>query len=272
DSLRHRRAGRAGFARDGHRQDVEPGGCLRDLLLLRVVFVLELLQQALRLRPQPRSDGGDQSGAVHAAAHRQAGGGQLHGDKLSGRGVVRSGGLRVAVVDGDLSFEEGESGGVTMRARQKQELDRVSLRRRGGAENATETRQPLGLRGAMASCSKLLAFLSIPFFTIAANAETLTVGPSPARFQTIQSAIAAAKPGDTIQVQPGAYTGQFILDKQLAIEGVGKPVLRGEGRGSVVIMIADRCSIRGFVIEHSGGDLQAEDSGLLLKSNENTVA
>jgi nitrous oxidase accessory protein len=105
-----------------------------------------------------------------------------------------------------------------------------------------------------------------------AQADALTVGPPPARFQTLQSAIAAAKPGDTIRVQPGAYTGQFILDKRLAIEGVGKPVLRGEGRGSVVIVIADHCSIRGFVIEHSGGDLQAEDSGLLLKSSENTIA
>ncbi|HEX5083746.1 MAG TPA: nitrous oxide reductase family maturation protein NosD [Blastocatellia bacterium] len=104
------------------------------------------------------------------------------------------------------------------------------------------------------------------------KSETLTVGPSPARFQSLQEAIAAAKPGDTIQVQSGVYTGQFILDKRLALEGVGKPVLRGGGRGSVVIVIADHCSIRGFVIEHSGGDLQAEDSGLLLKSNENTVA
>src|SRR5215475_8318401 len=170
DSLCHRRAGRAGSARNGHRQDVEPGGCLRDLLLLRAVFVLELLQQALHLRPQPRSDGGDQSGAVHAAAHRQTGGGQLHCDKLSGRGVVRADGLRVSVVDGDLSLEKGESGGVTMRARQKQELDLVSSRRRGGAGNAKETRRPLRSlrrRGAMASWSKLLAFLPIAFFTIA---------------------------------------------------------------------------------------------------------
>ncbi|HEV2667694.1 MAG TPA: nitrous oxide reductase family maturation protein NosD, partial [Blastocatellia bacterium] len=143
-----------------------------------------------------------------------------------------------------------------MRARQKQEIDRVSPRR----------------RGAMASWSKLLAFLTIAFFAVAAKAEILTVGPPPARFQTIQSAVAAAKPGDVIRVQPGVYTGQFILDKQLALEGLGKPVLRGDGRGSVVIVSADHCSIRGFVIEHSGGDLQAEDSGLLLKSNENTVA
>jgi nitrous oxidase accessory protein len=124
----------------------------------------------------------------------------------------------------------------------------------------------------MASWSTLLSFLAIALFAIAAKAEILTVGPSPARFRSLQEAIAAAKPGDVIRVQPGVYTGQLILDKQLALEGVGKPVLRGEGRGSVVIVIADRCSIRGFVIEHGGGDLQAEDSGLLLKSNENTVA
>src|SRR5262249_11247735 len=117
-----------------------------------------------------------------------------------------------------------------------------------------------------------LIILTIAISVAVAKAETLTVGPPPARFQSIQSAIAAAKPGDVIQVQPGVYTGQFIIDKRVALEGVGKPVLRGEGRGSVVIVIADRCSIRGFVIEHSGGDLQAEDSGLLLKSNENTVA
>ena len=119
-------------------------------------------------------------------------------------------------------------------------------------------------------------FFCLTFFCLVAEttikAETLTVGPAPARFQTVQSAIAAAKPGDVIRVQPGVYTGQFILDKQITLEGVGKPVLRGEGRGSVVIVVADSCSIRGFVIEHSGGDLQAEDSGLLLKSNENTVA
>lgn len=116
-----------------------------------------------------------------------------------------------------------------------------------------------------------LVIVTIAIFAIAAKAETLTVGPSPARFQTVQSAIAAAKPGDTIRVQPGVYKGEFILDKQLTLEGVGRPVLRGEERGSVVIVTADRCVIRGFVIERSGNDLQAEDSGLLLKSSENTV-
>ncbi|MCI0387544.1 MAG: right-handed parallel beta-helix repeat-containing protein [Acidobacteria bacterium] len=104
-----------------------------------------------------------------------------------------------------------------------------------------------------------------------AQAEVLTVGPPPARFQSLQEAITASRAGDTIRVYDGTNIGQFILDKQLILEGVGKPVLRGTGQGSVVVVTADHCAIRGFIIEHSGRDLQAEDSGLLLKSNDNTV-
>src|SRR5262245_49793438 len=106
---------------------------------------------------------------------------------------------------------------------------------------------------------------------VGAKGEVLTVGQFPSRFQSLQEAIAAARAGDTIQVHPGIYDGQFVLDKRITLEGIGKPVLRGEGHGSVVIVIADYCAIRRLVIEHSGGDLQAEDSGLLLKSNDNLV-
>jgi nitrous oxidase accessory protein len=103
------------------------------------------------------------------------------------------------------------------------------------------------------------------------RADTLTVASSNARFQSLQDALAAARPGDTIQVQPGVYTGQFILDKTITLIGINKPVLRGTGQGSVVVITADHCTIKGFAIEHSGRDLQAEDSGLLLKANHNVI-
>jgi nitrous oxidase accessory protein len=101
---------------------------------------------------------------------------------------------------------------------------------------------------------------------LTARAATLTVGPAPARFQLLTEALAAAQPGDTVQVQRGLYTGQFILDKPLTLVGIDQPVLRGTGRGSVVIITAAQCTLRGFVIEHSGSDLTAEDSGLLIKA------
>lgn len=119
---------------------------------------------------------------------------------------------------------------------------------------------------------RLLSVPILAFLLVAtARGDTLSVGQPPARFASLQEAIDAAGNGDTITVAAGTYTGQVILDKTLKLEGTGRPVLRGSGKGSVVVVAADHCLIRGFVIEHSGGDLQAEDSGLLLKSSENLV-
>jgi nitrous oxidase accessory protein len=103
------------------------------------------------------------------------------------------------------------------------------------------------------------------------RAAILVVGGSDAQFQSIQKAISAAHSGDTIQVRPGTYTGNLTIDKQLILEGIGQPKLRGEGVGSVLVVLADGCVIRGFSIEHSGGDLQREDAGILLKSSSNLI-
>lgn len=102
------------------------------------------------------------------------------------------------------------------------------------------------------------------------TAASLAVGHD-AQFQTIQTAIDAAQPGDIIQVQAGTYAGNLVLNKQIILEGAGQPVLRGEGAGSVITTTADGCVIKGFVIEHSGGELSREDSGILLKSNNNRI-
>lgn len=114
-------------------------------------------------------------------------------------------------------------------------------------------------------CFGLLALFAL---AMGAKADVLTV---PSQFQTPRAAIAAANPGDTIQVRAGTYTGPFTLDKSLTLEGIGKPILRGTGHGSVVTVTADHCTIRGFLIERSGNDLTAEDSGILLKSSDNRI-
>jgi nitrous oxidase accessory protein len=103
------------------------------------------------------------------------------------------------------------------------------------------------------------------------GARVLLVGQGTSHL-TLQSAVAAAQAGDTIQVSGGTYEGQIVLDRPLQLEGVGKPILRGPGRGSVLTVLADHCTIRGFVVERSGKDLQSEDSGILLKSHRNVVA
>ncbi|HEX8984372.1 MAG TPA: nitrous oxide reductase family maturation protein NosD [Bryobacteraceae bacterium] len=95
-----------------------------------------------------------------------------------------------------------------------------------------------------------------------------TAGP----LQSIREAVAQAAPGDTIRVAPGTYQGNVTLDRQVVLEGAGKPVIRGDGNGSVITVLANRCVIRGFIVEHSGPMLVDEDSGILLKSSGNIVA
>lgn len=113
--------------------------------------------------------------------------------------------------------------------------------------------------------------LALILTALPAISATLTVGGSDAQFQSIQQAIEAANSGDVIQVGAGTYTGNLILNRQITLAGIGRPVLRGEGAGSVVTVLADACVISGFLIEHSGGDLTGEDSGILLKSSNNVI-
>ena len=51
-----------------------------------------------------------------------------------------------------------------------------------------------------------------------ASAATLTVGAG-GQFKTIQQAVDAAKPGDTVLVAPGTYTENIVVNKPLTITG-----------------------------------------------------
>lgn len=103
-----------------------------------------------------------------------------------------------------------------------------------------------------------------------AAAETLVVGAG-RQFASVRDAIEAAHDGDTIRIEAGVYPGNLVLKKRLSLAGDGSPVIRGEGKGSVITIHADGCEVRGLVIEHSGGELVREDSGVLLHSSGNRI-
>jgi nitrous oxidase accessory protein len=88
----------------------------------------------------------------------------------------------------------------------------------------------------------------------------------------LQQRILQARPGDTLLVSGGVYEGNLRLEKNIALIGRGKPVIRGEGRGSCIVILADSCLVAGFVIERSGNDLMAEDAGILVQSDYNRIA
>ncbi len=88
---------------------------------------------------------------------------------------------------------------------------------------------------------------------------------------SLQAAIDAAAPGDTLTVPAGRYQGNILLHKRLVLIGKDTPVLRGEGQGSVVTIEADSCVLRGFAVQRSGSMLVNEDAGILVKSSHNVI-
>jgi nitrous oxidase accessory protein len=99
-------------------------------------------------------------------------------------------------------------------------------------------------------------------------AQTSSLSPATS---TVQYLVDRASAGDTIRIEPGLYEGNVVIAKSISLIGIGMPVLRGEGKGSCVTIVADSCIVRGFVVEHSGGMLVNEDAGILVKSKHNII-
>ena len=103
----------------------------------------------------------------------------------------------------------------------------------------------------------------------------LTVGQLLAQSEAIPAdqlaqAIAAASPGDTINVQGGAYSGHLLIDKPLTLIGHDWPVIDGGGEGSVVQITASGAEVRGFLVQNSGDSLDQENTGIVVEA-PNTI-
>jgi nitrous oxidase accessory protein len=84
--------------------------------------------------------------------------------------------------------------------------------------------------------------------------------------------IAAASPGDTIEIPPGLYEENVLIDKSITLVGVGQPVIDGGGRGHDIVEItAPDVTVRGFVIRNTGTDLDKENAGIRALAPRATI-
>jgi len=83
--------------------------------------------------------------------------------------------------------------------------------------------------------------------------------------QSLQAAIDAATPGDTITVAGGVYYERIVIDKQLTLTGAGGPVIDGSGGGDVVTITGSDVTLSGFEIRGSGTAISREPAAIKIK-------
>jgi nitrous oxidase accessory protein len=86
--------------------------------------------------------------------------------------------------------------------------------------------------------------------------------------QSIQTAINSAGIGDTIYVYAGTYVENVNVTKQLALIGVGKPVIDAGAIGSAITLSHDGIVLDGFTAINASSWPQA---GIFVSSNNNIV-
>jgi len=93
--------------------------------------------------------------------------------------------------------------------------------------------------------------------------------------QSLQAWIDTALPGTILRLPPGTYRGPASITKPLTLEGNGKVIVDGGGKGTVLTIKADGVTIRGLTLRGSGDShdaidgaiMVAEGSGLLIENN-----
>ncbi|MGD2216915.1 MAG: nitrous oxide reductase family maturation protein NosD [Gemmatimonadales bacterium] len=100
--------------------------------------------------------------------------------------------------------------------------------------------------------------------------QALNVGPA-GRYPTIGAALAAARPGDTIRVAAGVYREKIVVELPVVLVGAGRPVIDGEGEGSVVQLRAPAV-FSGFEVRSSGRLLDREDAGVLVSADSCVIS
>lgn len=101
------------------------------------------------------------------------------------------------------------------------------------------------------------------------QATQLVVGQG-GSYATIQSAIAAARPGDTVRVLPGFYAEHVVVNRPVVLLGEPGAVLSGQGHGTVLTVLAT-ATVRGFTIQDSGDDQSREDAGIMAVGADDLV-
>lgn len=86
----------------------------------------------------------------------------------------------------------------------------------------------------------------------------------------LQLYVSLTPSGGILKLEPGIYSGPVVIDRPMTLDGDGKVILEGGGKGTVITIKADGVTLRGLRITHSGESHDQVDAGILLDGANNT--
>ncbi len=81
----------------------------------------------------------------------------------------------------------------------------------------------------------------------------------------LQALIDATPAGAVLRPPAGRYAGPAVIGKSLTLDGGGRVILDGGGRGTVLTVRANNVGVRGMHLTNSGATHDGVDAGLLLE-------
>jgi parallel beta-helix repeat protein len=119
----------------------------------------------------------------------------------------------------------------------------------------------------------LLSALFVGFIQLAGDAQGATL-IVPIDHPTIQEAIDAAIPGDTIQVWDGVYVENIIVNKTVTLIGNSSAttIIDGNQSGNTIYITSDWVNVTGFSITNGSGNGINADSCSNIKIEESNIS
>jgi nitrous oxidase accessory protein len=89
--------------------------------------------------------------------------------------------------------------------------------------------------------------------------------------QPLQPLIDATPAGGDLRLAAGEYAGPAVIARPLRLDGGGRALLRGDGRGTVLVLRTSGATIRSLAIAGSGTSHDRIDAGLQIEGDDNTI-